>query len=237
MPAYSPNVGRFWSALIDGDSVVESPSFTLRINSELRPERRVVIASYATGEVRAAVAPDVARAIGSWKGIDTAEALRARVADLGIALAAPERVHYLSLGARDELLRAPHHPRVRRLTAADSDAFAAFHAACSADDRDEAFVELDHWAVFGVVDAGRILAVSSAYPWREGPVADIGVLTVPEARHRGHARAVTRAIAAHIIGERYEPQYRCDPANSGSAAVAASSGFTRVLTWQTVEEE
>lgn len=131
----------------------------------------------------------------------------------------------------------PAPARVRALTAADADAFAAFHAAASDEDRDEAFVELEHWAVVGAIVDGRLAAVASAYPWHGSPLADIGVLTLEPFRGRGLARDVVRTMSRTLLERGYEPLYRCDFDNRASAAVARSAGMERLGTWDALAND
>ncbi|GAA3868336.1 GNAT family N-acetyltransferase [Tessaracoccus defluvii] len=142
--------------------------------------------------------------------------------------------------ARRRQRRAPGRPvaatdrRARRPQAAHDDAatFAAFAAGCSAEEVDEAYVEVDHRVAFGAFDGDAIVAASSAYPWGDGAaVADIGVITAPTHRGRGLGRAVVRATARHILGEGLSPLYRCQATNVASAATGRGAGFTLFGRW------
>lgn len=120
---------------------------------------------------------------------------------------------------------------IRVLGAADIKDFAVFQAANSADDLDEAFVELDHWAVVGAYAAdGNLVAVATAYPWRDHPVADVGVLTSPDHRGQKLGSAVVRAVAQRVLRRGFSPQYRCEGDNDASKATAASAGFSHFAT-------
>jgi len=76
-----------------------------------------------------------------------------------------------------------------------------------------------------------------AYPWGNARIADIGVLTLPAHRGRGHGRAVVRALSKHAAQSGYEPQYRCQLDNHASLAVAKAAGLTHFGTWQVVSTE
>ncbi|OWA34964.1 hypothetical protein B9G55_14590 [Saccharibacillus sp. O16] len=126
---------------------------------------------------------------------------------------------------------------VRQLTAEDAQAFAAFVAAAPEDEMDEAFVELDHWLVFGCFAADRLVAAASMYPWSGTTFADVGIITLPDFRGQGYARQTVRAICAHALELGYEPQYRCRIDHTASAALAGAAGFSRFATWDVVEED
>lgn len=128
----------------------------------------------------------------------------------------------------------PSALQIRTLSQADAQLFSEFQERCSDDDRDEAFVELDHWLVVAAVKGNRIVCATSAYPWQDSSLVDIGVLTDPEFRGQGYGRATVRAISREILLRNLEPQYRCDPSNAASAALAISSGFTRFGTWNLI---
>lgn len=72
------------------------------------------------------------------------------------------------------------------------------------------------------------------YPWRDAPLADLGVVTLPAHRGKGHARRLVRAISRRALGREHEPQYRCQLDNHASIALAASSGLTLFGTWDIV---
>src|SRR5699024_6865255 len=154
-----------------------------------------------------------------------------------VELNGADYLYYLPVAAAEALRAEAEDPRVRELTAADEELFATFTSACSADDLDEAFVELDHWLVFGVVVDGVLVAAASAYVWDGSRLADVGVITHPEHRGRGHARAVVRAISRRLLELDHQPQYRCFHTNAASAAVALSAGMTRCGSWDMPPEE
>nr|WP_246414180.1 GNAT family N-acetyltransferase [Microbacterium thalassium] len=122
----------------------------------------------------------------------------------------------------------------RPLSEADAAAFAAFCATAPEADLDAAFVELDHWLVYGAFESGDLAAVASMYPWRDTRLADVGVITLPSLRGRGIGRRIVRAIAADAVSRGYEPQYRCQLDNLASVALAESAGFRRFGFWDVV---
>lgn len=230
---FSPAITGFWRGPFGtGETTEGGDGFSVTINPAPGGGFRVSILAPAGGPAAASVSPEVADLLGI-RGIRIPEAaFRRGLADAGIALHEPDCLFYFTHKAERALVREPQHDGVRRLTADDASAFARFESSSSAEDLDEAYVELDHWAVFGCFLDDRIVCAASAYPWRGSSLADIGVLTLSGFRGRGHARSVVRALGAHAASRGYHPQYRCQPGNAASRAVAAAAGFTYFGLWQ-----
>ena len=125
----------------------------------------------------------------------------------------------------------------RRLTEQDAAAFSEFQSSASEQDLDSAYVELDHWAVFGSFELNRLVSATSMYPWGNTQFADIGVLTLPNFRGKGHARKVVRAISKYAYEQGYEPQYRCQLDNHASAMLAKASGLTLFGKWEVISSD
>jgi predicted GNAT family acetyltransferase len=85
--------------------------------------------------------------------------------------------------------------------------------------------------VFGCFDGDRLVSAASACLWENAPVADLGVLTLPDVRGRGFARTVVLTISDFARREGYEPQYRCQLDNLTSVALAKSCGFALFGKW------
>ena len=107
-------------------------------------------------------------------------------------------------------------------------------AAAPAQDLDDAYVELDHWAVFGAFRGEQLVCAASMYPWGDSDLGDLGVIALPAYRRQGLSRSVVRALCRHAYGHGLEPQYRCQLDNTASRALAASAGFTWFGNWETV---
>lgn len=202
-----------------------STAWTVRVNTSLPEDRRIRTVEVDGGVRLIAVSPAVAAKAGLLDGqrMDD-EAWAEALALAGEALAGADHVFTYAEGRVPDVSADLD---VRALTAADADAFAAFQATCTDEERDEADVELDHWAIFGVVLDGEIVAAASAYPFDDSPVADIGVITSPLHRGAGHAAAVVRVISGHILERGLLPLYRCRLDHHASAATARSAGMTR----------
>lgn len=236
---FSPVVVQFWDRLFAaGRTVAGDGVFCLVVDAQPYAQRQAAVLTTPDGHARMGLTPEVAELIGLADPTDgetlTEAQARARLIRAGITLNGPDYLHYFSGEAKAALLAEPPHPLVRRLTSEDADLFAAFTAACSAPDLDEAYVELDHWQVFGVISGGVLAAAASAYPWEGSQIADVGVITHPEHRQNGHARAVVRHISRCLLELDHEPQYRCYHTNMISAAVASSAGMDRFGSWDVV---
>ncbi|WP_430591878.1 GNAT family N-acetyltransferase [Humidisolicoccus flavus] len=239
-----------------------APASRLRvvIDDTLPANRALMILTPDRGEGLLTVTSAIASTVGlvSDERLDP-ESVQTRLATAGIALNGADHLFYLPAHEQERVAteqseqavqseqaelselserpdRRAHSGRnTRQLGAEDAAAFAAFVAAAPEDDLDEAFVELDHWLVFGTFVEGAIVTVSSMYPWQSSALADLGVITLPEFRGQGHARTTVRAISARAIALGYEPQYRCQLDNAGSVALAHSAGFERFATWDVID--
>lgn len=122
----------------------------------------------------------------------------------------------------------------RQLTNDDAEAFEALVAEAPDDDLDEAYVELDHWLVYGTFIGDKLVSAGSMYPWDDTQLADLGVITLPEFRGRGLGRATVQAMSAAALGRGYVPQYRCQRDNTASVALARAAGFTLLGEWDVI---
>lgn len=163
--------------------------------------------------------------------------LSARMERSGIAFNDPDHLFYLPLGDQAVLRRERFSAETRPLTTADAAAFEDFTREAPEDDLDEAFVELDHWLVFGTFIDDALVSAASMYPWSGTRLADLGVITLPAFRGRGVGRVTVRAMSAEALRRGYEPQYRCQLDNAASVALARAAGFTRLGAWEVIDTE
>ncbi len=228
-----PNVLAYWQGQFGGGrQVFDNGAVSLTIDASLDTARAAMILTRDDGTVAVALQPSLAERASLLDAESiTLLDLRARLAASGIILNDPDFLFYR---AADRPLQQALSASVRRLTEADHDAFDQFYQSASPQDRDDAWVEFDHAAVFGTFDGDRLVCAASMVPWRESPLADLGVLTLPDARGRGNARAVIAAIADHAVAAGYEPQYRCQTDNGASVALARSVGFASLGRWEVI---
>ncbi|SHX02752.1 putative acetyltransferase [Mycobacteroides abscessus subsp. abscessus] len=240
MPDFSPVITDYWTAAFSGKTLHRNEHLTITVKPGLdHDERAAILRPAGDKPVSVTVSPAVADALTediAALGNPTAVGIRAALATRGVVLNGADNVFYLSESAADDILGEAASTDVRPLTSGDGEMFASFKAAVSEQDWDEAYVELDHWAVFGAFDGhGRLVSIGSMYPWDdEVPLADAGVLTLDSARGRGHAKTLVRAMFRHALMEGYEPQYRCQLDNAASNKLAASLGLQLFGQWETV---
>lgn len=228
MSDFPPSILDYWRKAFDGTRMDTSGDFTLSVVPTLNPKRPVMILEASDGATKAAITPELADAIGSEASVTCTARLRERLTALGLVFHDPDFLFYLPVDATPE---AGDRRWARQLTESDRVAFGTFHASASEEDREDAFVELDHWAVFGCFEGERLVSAASAILWQGSPVADLGVLTLRETRGKGYARAAVQAINRHARQYGYEPQYRCQLDNSASVALAKSCGLVLFGQW------
>ncbi len=222
---FAPAALQFWTAGAD----LHPDRLTVQIDDGLPDNRAVSLLTMPAGTLLR-LRSELADRIGTVA--DETEARR-RLTAAGIRLNEKDLIHHLPLSAPQ---RHRGSDGTRVLTAEDAELFAGFTDRCSADDLDEAYVELDHWLVHGAFDGTELVAAASAYPWFGSTLADIGVITRPDRRGLGHGRRVVASIAADLLARDHEPLYRCQPSNVSSAALARSGGFTVLGQWEVLAD-
>lgn len=244
MTRFSLGVTEFWRRPFVGEPIFRDARLSLTVNPDLDHSERVTVLHTADDAHTAiAVAPLIAEALddrgirADSSGIDETR-VRDALVDVGIVLHGADNIYYFPDG-HDTEGESEQAPVVRQLTAADRELFAAFEAEASEQDRDNAQVDLDDWAAFGVISDGRLVSVASTYPWNDSSLADFGVLTLERARGRGHGRRLVRAAARHAQELGCELQYRCQLDNAASNALAGAAGLQLFGTWEvpTPEEQ
>jgi RimJ/RimL family protein N-acetyltransferase len=242
MSAFSATVESFWKQPHwNGKVLCSSDQLCVSVNPDLDEDRRVMVLDTA-GQVLAVMTPAVARRLGlSSQSSPTDASLRQKLVDAGIPLHGADYVFHYTEAGKAHLLQEADPAGVRHLTPGDAAVFAEFHATANEQDLEDAYVEFDHWAVFGAFEQDRLVAAASIYPWDDGPaalqIADTGVLTLPPFRCKGHARDLVRAISRYACRLGYEPQYRCQTDNLASVSLARSAGFSLYGKWEVVSPD
>ncbi|WP_201028277.1 GNAT family N-acetyltransferase [Mycolicibacterium brisbanense] len=236
MPAFSATVTDYWRSCFTGDVLYRDDDLTVVTNPGLEDDTPVMVLKPGDGGLRAVLTPELAELAALRGRTSLSESdFRGSLAAAGITLNGADYVFYFPPSAGHSLTE--ERPDVRRLTEHDSAVFAEFESAASERDRDDAYVELDHWAVFGAFEQNKLVCAASAYPWGDARIADLGVLTLPAFRGKGHARNVVRAISRYAFEQGYEPQYRCQLDNAGSVAVADALGLQAFGTWEALSPD
>ena len=238
MPLFSPEIIDFWNASFAGDVLASADRFTVAVNPDHDEDSPAMVLHTAENGVIVALSPALAAALSPAAGQALTEAtLRQGLRAAGIVLNGADNLFYFTEADKAVLLRENSGDHVRALTAKDASAFALFQGAASEEDLDAAYVELDHWLVYGAFDGDRLVCAASMYPWQERQIADLGVLTLASDRGRGHAREVVRAISRAALERGYQPQYRCQLDNHASVALAGAAGLTLFGQWEAPSEE
>ncbi|SFS18002.1 Acetyltransferase (GNAT) family protein [Microbacterium sp. cf046] len=228
-------VTEYW--LTRSPDAVKPDEYTVVIDETLREDLLLQLLVVLDGPRIATIAPTVAARLSLTDGDTVSDGvLNGKLQTAGLELNGADHLFYLPLREQATLRSHPDHADTRRLRAADTASFERFCANAPEADLDEAFVELDHWLVYGTFANGQLVAAASMYPWRGTRLADLGVITLPAYRGRGLAKRVVRAIAADALGQGFEPQYRCQLDNLASIALAGSAGFARFGEWDVIAD-
>lgn len=211
---------------------------TVLVDSALSAHRSVSLLRVEGGPTILSLSPARANEFELSDGecIDRVD-LSDRLERAGVTLNDPDYLFYVTLNEQVALRDEPRGGGTRELTNDDIAAFAAFVAETPDDDLDEAFVELEHWLVFGAFENGKLVSVASMYPWGGTQLADLGVITLPGFRGRGLGRTTVRAISAAALARGYEPQYRCQLDNADSVSLARSAGFALFGQWEILDTD
>ncbi|WP_420138633.1 GNAT family N-acetyltransferase [Sphingomonas sp.] len=228
MPAFPKSVLDYWHQTFSADHACVRDKLSWAISERLNPKRPAMVLETTDGAVRAVFRPEIAEDIRIGSDDLSAADLKGRLNKIGIGLRDPDYLFYLPAEAHKA---SNLDLKPRQLTEADRPVFQVFYKTASEQDREDAWVELDHRAVFGCFGGDRLVSAASMNLWEDSTIADLGVLTLPDARGRGFARAVVGAINRFSRQRGYEPQYRCQLYNSASITLARSCGLMLFGQW------
>lgn len=240
MPLFSQTITDFWeSQFFNGDIIYNDKTFTVTINHDLSEASRVMVLETADGRVMAVLTPEMAEKLDLSKGQELSELnFRQKLNEGGVTLHGADYLFYFSEAEKNVLLQENQEGTLRQLTEQDDAIFSAFESSASEQDLDNAYVGLDHWAVFGSFEQNRLVCAASMYPWGENvQIADLGVLTLTTFRGKGHARKVVRSICKYAYEHGYEPQYRCQLDNEASTFLANAAGLTLFGKWDVISPD
>lgn len=235
--AFSPLIDILWQRLFAGQRTLQNdPLLHLACSDGFDEGEDGMLLQPVAGPARALLRPALAARLQlhtqpHW----TLAQLQHRLQQLGQHTHGADRVFYFPATELSALAERPASPHVRRLGPTDAAVFDLFQNSASGQDLDAAWVELDHWQVFGALDGERLVAAGSMYPWSLDPaLADMGVLTLPDARGRGHARQLVQAMAVSALAAGLQPQYRCQLDNTASIITAERSGLHAFGDWDII---
>lgn len=240
MPLFSQKITDFWQEqFLNGDVLYSDEAFTVTINPDLDEDSRVMVLETIDGRVMVVLTPAMAAKVGLNQRQDLSEEIfHRKLNEAGVTLHGADYVFYFSEAEKNVLLQENLRGDLRRLTEQDEAVFSEFQSSASEQDLDDAYVELDHWAVFGSFEQNRLVSAASMYPWEDNvQIADLGVLTLTSFRGKGHARKVVRSICKYAYDQGYEPQYRCQLDNHASTSLAKAAGLTLFGKWDVISPD
>ncbi|KOY14788.1 acetyltransferase, partial [Paenibacillus xylanivorans] len=150
-PLFSQTITDFWrTPFLNGDILYTDEVFTVTINPDLDKDSRVMVLETTDGRVMAVLTPAMADKVGPYQRQDLSEEIfRRKLNEAGVTLHGADYLFYFSEADKNVLLQENLEGDLRRLTEQDEAAFSEFASSASKQDLDDAYVELDHWAVFG----------------------------------------------------------------------------------------
>ncbi|MGO4102556.1 GNAT family N-acetyltransferase [Leifsonia sp. YAF41] len=238
MTRFSDVVTEFWRKPFAGEVLYRDERLSLTINPDLGDDERVIVLhTIDDSHTAIAVLPELAQALaahGIRAGAPLLEeaCVREALVQVGVVLHGADNLYYFPDRCHPSGDTESDSFVIRQLTAEDRDLFADFEDRASEQDREDAQVDLDDWAAFGVISDDQLVAVASTYPWKDSTLADIGVLTLATERGRGNGRRLVQAMARHAHDLHHELQYRCQLDNSASQALADSAGLQVFGRWE-----
>ncbi|KLU15756.1 MULTISPECIES: GNAT family N-acetyltransferase [Xenorhabdus] len=240
MPLFSKTITDFWQALMLGEDILyKDDVFTIITNARLEQNDRVMVLEISDGRVMAVLTPEMAEKAGLYHQEKMSESIfRQKLNQANITLHGADYIFYFPETEKRQLLQENSGKQRQLMEEQDGEIFSAFQALASEQDLDNAYVELDHWSVFGAFDEkNHLVSAASMYPWNGSQLADMGVLTLESFRSQGYARKVVRAISQHACAQGYEPQFRCQLDNLASAALAKAAGLTLFGKWEIISPD
>lgn len=239
MTLLSQTITDFWQEqFLNGDALYTDDVFTVTINPNLSEERRVMVLETSDGRILAVLTPAMVEKIGLYQLKDLSkQTFCQKMNDAGVILHGADNIFYFSEADKNVLLQEKLEGSIRQLSEQDEAVFSEFQSSASEQDLDDAYVELDHWAVFGSFEQSHLVSAASMYPWENVKIADLGELTLESFRGKGHAGKVVRSICKYAIEQGYEPQYRCQLDNQASTFLAKAAGLTLFGKWDVISPD
>jgi len=114
---------------------------------------------------------------------------------------------------------------VRKLLVEDEKYLYDLNNSCSEEEVDNSFVDIDELGVWGCFCEDKLVSVAGFSDW--GLYGDLGVITHPDYRRQGHAKAVVSSGCKEIIEIGKIPVYRCHITLFQSTNTAIAVGFKK----------
>ncbi|MDN3693643.1 GNAT family N-acetyltransferase [Chryseobacterium tructae] len=234
----SPIVQEYWNDQFQGEVLCDNPTFILFLNDELEEDSQIMTLEFPIGNSWAVINSKVAH---YFKNINFTtlnfEKFVAILKDKHIFLYGADYIFYFSEEEKAHILNIESPDNTRPLTENDAEHFSTFESLSTEEDLDGAYVELDHWKVYGIFEDQQLVAATSMYPWQGTKLSDIGVITLDEFRGKGYAKQAVQVISKAALEDGYEPQYRCQLDNTASVALARKLNLSLFAKWNFISPE
>ncbi len=224
-----------WSDFyFSGEPSVTGLDMDIYIHHELAEDEKITILTCGQGKTRVSIAPQMAAqlCLEHTSAVNDLGSFRTRLSEAGIEVHSPDRVYFSEQPVTVNL--AGSNIEIRSLSEADTQLYAEFKQDIDDDEWDNAWVELDHWQVFGLFLHDKLISACSLYPWRQSHIADLGVITAPAFRGQGMAKKLVNYAHGEIAKHGYILQYRTQVDNEPSIKLAESLGLRFYGTWESV---
>lgn len=230
---FSKIVTTYWQAQTGTAIALTTDTFQIFIKEDLDEDYEVMLLEFSDQENWMIMRLELLEQLDKeeLKALDFTQ-LKSVLAQRGIELYGADHIFYFSEEEKARAKELEFPSTIRGLTKEDADYFAAFESSATAQDLDDASVELEHWKAYGVFEGDKLVAVASMYPWDEGSqLVDMGVLTLPPYRGKGYAKKLIEFMSQSVLAEGYEPQYRCQLDNTASVGLAKKLNLELFALW------
>lgn len=228
----------YWRDQFQGEVLCDNPTFTLFLNDDLEEDSQIMTLEFPSGIGWAIINSKVARYFrGTNLLMLDLDKFVNILKDKEILMYGADYIFYFPEEEKTRILNLNLPENIRPLTVNDAEYFSTFESLSSAEDLDGAFVELDHWKVFGIFENNQLVAATSMYPWQDTKLSDIGVITLDQFRGKGYAKQAVQAISKAALKEGYEPQYRCQLDNTASVTLAQKLNLSLFAKWDFISPE
>jgi GNAT superfamily N-acetyltransferase len=224
-----------WSiTYFKGKPFLKRHNIEIFINDDLDKYASSTILTYSNGLTRVSLTSDMSARLDFCEHSEIADmaSFKSHLIKYKIQLHSPDNIYFSSKDTRSFSLNS--NISARALTEHDGEIFSRFTNEIDPEELDNAYVELDHWAVYGLFLDNILVASCSLYPWRETVIADIGVVTLQSHRGKDYAKLLVSYAYEQISKKGYILQYRTQKDNLPSIKLAESLGLKFFGEWQAI---
>lgn len=231
-------VHEYWKDQFQGEVICNNPGFTLFLNDDLEEDSQIMTLEFPSGDSWAIINSKVVTYLNNVNltTLDFENFVNI-LKGKEIFLYGADYIFYFPEEEKKYILTLNSPENTRPLTENDTAHFSIFESLSTEEDLDGAFVELNHWKVFGVFEENQLIAATSMYPWQDTKLSDIGVITLDKFRGKGYAQQAVQLISKAALEDGYEPQYRCQLDNAASVALAKKLNLSLFAKWNFISPE